>query len=148
MKFLCYFGAFLLPFNALLRFYHGFSFSELFCLCDFQFKKNPVAEFKGKVGLKLELSIKASGKIDAIIFEADYKLEASGVAETYFEPRGTFGKDDGGIFLDYQIDWSGIRIVVIVKAKIGKSSSQLKRPFTVVDRCDKIAHGKPYILKK
>lgn len=113
---------------------------------DFEFKKANL-DFKGKVGLKLELSAKVSGKINAVIFEADFKLEATGTAESYFEPKATIGKDDKGVFLEQQVDWSGLRIVVIIKGQAGKSKTQYKRTFTIVDRHDKLTYGKTYIIQ-
>jgi len=114
---------------------------------DFQFNKAQL-DFKGKVGLKLDLSIKASGKIYIIVFEADYKLEASGSAESYFEPRASIGKDVNGVFIEQQIDFTGLKIILIIKGQIKKSKTTIKRTFTIVERKEKITYGKTYIVKK
>ncbi|MFK7059797.1 hypothetical protein V3Q90_06630 [Flavobacterium oreochromis] len=105
--------------------------NSTFEVFNFNFEKFNI-DLKGKLGLRLELTVKASGKFYAIFFEADYKLEASGQAESYIEPSATLGKDSKGIFLQHKTDFSGIRIVLIIKGQFEKSKTQIKKPFTII----------------
>jgi hypothetical protein len=113
---------------------------------DFSFNKAQL-DIKGKAGLKLELSVKASGKFYVIVWEADYKFEATGSAESYFEPRASIGKDANGVFVEQQIDFTGVKIVLIIKGQIKKSKTNIKRTFTLVERKEKITHGKSYFVQ-
>ena len=101
----------------------------------------------GKFGLRIEISVKASGKIDAIIFSANYSYEGSGVAESYFLPKVSGGTDDLGAYVNASMDFSGVTIIFVIKGTFGKSSRAQEVKFDLVDKKDNILKGQYYFIK-
>jgi len=102
-------------------------------------------KIEGKVGIMIELSVKASGKVDAIIFEADYSLEAKGVAESYLIPRLGMGADDDGVYIDASVDFTGIKVTLIFKADFKGASREKKLEKIIVEKKENMLGKKYYI---
>lgn len=106
----------------------------------------------GKLGLRLLLSVKASGEVDAIIFKADFSLHAEGYAESYIEPRVKGGNDENGVYVEAAMDFTGVTITLSIKAEgnvgIFGGSRSKQRDFQVVERKPDILKGKHYFIKK
>lgn len=101
----------------------------------------------GKFGLRIELSIKASGTVEAVIFTADYSFEASGVAESYFLPKISAGSDDIGAYINGNLDFSGVTIVLIIKGTFGKGSRSKEVKFDIIEKKENIFKGQYYFIK-
>lgn len=101
----------------------------------------------GKFGLRLEISVKASGTVQAVVFSADYSFEASGVAESYFLPKVSGGTDDLGAYINGNLDFSGVTIILVVKGTFGKGSRSKEVKLEVVEKKENILKGQYYFIK-
>ncbi|QNK63442.1 hypothetical protein H7F33_02720 [Pedobacter sp. PAMC26386] len=101
----------------------------------------------GKFGLRIEISIKASGKVDAVIFSANYSYEGSGVAESYFLPKVSGGTDNLGAYLNASMDFSGVTIILVIKGTFGKSSRAKEVKIDLIDKKENILKGQYYFIK-
>lgn len=102
-------------------------------------------KIEGKLGIKIELSVKASGKVDAIIFKADYSFEAKGIAESYLIPRLGMGADDDGVYIDASVDFTGIKVTLVLKAEFGMKGRSTKLEKMIVEKKENMLGKKYYI---
>ena len=96
-------------------------------------KKEGELKGEGQFGFSLTLSAKATGKVKAIIYEADYDFEAKAEGKGYFSLGLGAGWDDlKGIYVQPTVRHSGIKVTLTFKAKFGSTERETTEEFVII----------------
>ncbi|WP_449388878.1 hypothetical protein [Chryseobacterium lineare] len=96
-------------------------------------KKEGELKAEGQFGFSLTLSAKATGKVKAIIYEADYDFEAKAEGKGYFSLGFGAGWDDNkGIYVQPVVRHSGIKVTLTYKAKFGSAERETTEEFVII----------------
>lgn len=109
-------------------------------------KKEGTLKAEGQFGFSLTLSAKATGKVKAVIYEADFDFEARAEGKGYFSLGLSAGLDDvKGLYLQPIVRHSGIKITLTFVGKFASTERETAEEFIVIKE-DKLDIDKKYYL--